>query len=283
MKLASFCIGTGRSWGVVAERGVYDCSRLAPSLDDFVQRGKDALKSLEEELAAGGLPLYERDAVRLDAPLRRPGKLIAIGLNYRDHCRETNSPEPTRPIVFAKFRTAIIGTGDEIRWSRSLTDQVDWEVELGVVIGKTARNVTQAEALDYVYGYTVVNDVSARELQSGDGQWVRAKSLDTFCPMGPVVVTADEIPDPQRLRLWTRVNGQAMQDSNTSEMIFTVSYLIEYLSRAMTLEPGDVIATGTPHGVGVGMKPPVFLKDGDVVEVGVEGIGELRNICRATE
>jgi 2-keto-4-pentenoate hydratase/2-oxohepta-3-ene-1,7-dioic acid hydratase in catechol pathway len=220
-----------------------------------------------------------RSEIRVKAPVQHPSKIVAIGQNYMDHCRECNAPIPTRPIVFAKFPSSIIGPSDEIRWRADLTGQVDWEVELGVVIGQTARHVSEEDALDHVFGYTVVNDVSARDLQGGDGQWVRGKSLDTFCPIGPVVVTADEIPNPQDLGIRCWVNDVVMQDSNTLEMIFNVRYLIAFLSRAFSLMPGDVILTGTPYGVGVGREPQVFLRDGDVVEVEIDCIGRLRNVC----
>ncbi|WP_298007316.1 fumarylacetoacetate hydrolase family protein [Anaerolinea sp.] len=218
--------------------------------------------------------------VKLKAPLSNPGKIIGIGLNYRDHCREQNVPIPERPVVFAKFSSSIIGTCEDICWSVEVTQQVDFEVELGVVIGKTARNVAPQEALNFVFGYTIVNDVSARDIQFRDRQWVRAKSLDTFCPMGPWIVTSDEIPDPQRLHLSTKLNGVTMQDSSTSEMVFSVAELISFLSHSFTLQPGDVIATGTPDGVGVFRKPPVFLKDGDFLHMEIEDIGVLENTCR---
>jgi 2-keto-4-pentenoate hydratase/2-oxohepta-3-ene-1,7-dioic acid hydratase in catechol pathway len=242
--------------------------------------GRPALDKLADVVRSGTAPNYPISGIQVKAPIQRPNKVIAIGQNYMDHCREVGAPIPTRPIVFAKFPSSIIGPTDEIQWRSDLTQQVDWEVELGVVIGRTARHVLEEEALDYVFGYTVVNDVSARDLQSGDGQWVRAKSLDTFCPIGPVVVTADEIPDPQKLGIRCRVNGVMMQESNTLEMIFTVRDLVVFLSRAFTLLPGDVISTGTPHGVGVGRTPQVFLKDGDVVEMEIDHIGRLRNVCR---
>jgi len=260
---------------------VHSARALAPTLDAFVASGPHGLDQLRAAVEGGQLgPAYPLNEVRLRAPLSRPGKIMAIGQNYMDHCRECNAPIPTRPIVFAKFPSSVIGPEDEIRWRADLTSQVDWEVELGVVIGETARRVPEEHALDYVLGYTVVNDVTARDLQRGDGQWVRGKSLDTFCPVGPAIVTADEIPDPQNLAIRSFVNGTVMQDSNTREMIFGVRYLIAFLSAAFTLYPGDLIATGTPHGVGVGRKPPVFLNDGDVVEVEVDGIGRLRNRCR---
>ena len=212
----------------------------------------------------------------LAAPLR-PGKVVAIGLNYMDHVRETGLDTPTSPLVFTKFTTSVIGDGDEIRVDRAITQRVDWEVELAVVIGRTATRVPQADALAHVFGYTVANDVSARDVQFADGQWVRGKSLDTFCPLGPVIVTADEIADPQALRLWTRVNGEVVQDSSTSEMVFGVAELISFCSHSFTLEPGDVILTGTPWGCGEFMDPIRSLAAGDVVAVEVEGIGTVEN------
>ncbi|HEV3034143.1 MAG TPA: fumarylacetoacetate hydrolase family protein [Solirubrobacteraceae bacterium] len=214
--------------------------------------------------------------VRLLAPLRPP-KIVAIGLNYLDHIRETKLEAPTRPLVFTKFTTSLIGDGDEIVIDRELTARVDWEVELGVVIGRRMSRVGERDALDYVFGYTAANDVSARDLQFADGQWVRAKSLDTFCPLGPVVVTADEIPDPQQLSLSTRVNGETVQSSSTSEMIFGVAELLSFCSHSFALEPGDVVLTGTPWGCGEFMSPVRSLQAGDVVEVEVERIGMLRN------
>ena len=206
--------------------------------------------------------------------IERPGKIVAIGLNYMDHVRESGAEPPKQPLVFCKFTTSLIGDGEEIKIPRSLTARVDWEVELAAIIGKTARNVSVEDALSYVGGYTVANDVSARDLQFADVQWVRAKSLDTFCPIGPKVVQLD---DPQNLKLITRVNGETVQDSNTSEMIFGVAELISFCSHSFTLEEGDMILTGTPWGCGEFMDPKRSLKGGDVVECEIEGIGVLRN------
>ena len=206
--------------------------------------------------------------------IERPGKIVAIGLNYMDHVRESGAEPPKQPLVFCKFTTSLIGDGDEIKIPRSLTERVDWEVELAAIIGKTARNVSVEDALSYVGGYTVANDVSARDLQFADVQWVRAKSLDTFCPIGPKVV---QIDDPQNLKLITRVNGEVVQDSNTSEMIFGVAELVSFCSHSFTLEEGDMILTGTPWGCGEFMDPKRSLKGGDVVECEIEGIGVLRN------
>jgi 2-keto-4-pentenoate hydratase/2-oxohepta-3-ene-1,7-dioic acid hydratase in catechol pathway len=222
-------------------------------------------------------------ATELAAPLLAPGSIVAIGLNYLDHCREFGTEPPQAPMVFAKLPSSVRAPGQAIEWSPAITNAVDWEAELGVVIGRAAKDVAVDDALDFVFGYTIVNDVTARDVQSREAQWVRAKSLDTFCPLGPVVVTADELPDPQALAIRSRVNGETMQDSSTAEMIFGVAELVSALSRSFSLRPGDVIATGTPLGVGAFREPPRFLADGDVVEVEVEGIGTLQNACRVRE
>ena len=206
--------------------------------------------------------------------IERPGKIVAIGLNYMDHAKESGTEPPKRPLIFAKFPTSVINHEEQIRIPRKLTERVDWEVELAVIIGREASRVSEKDALSYVRGYTVANDVSARDLQFADGQWVRAKSLDTFCPLGPKVV---ELDDPQNLKLATRVNGETMQDSSTSQMIFGVAELISFCSHSFTLEAGDIILTGTPWGVGEFMDPKRSLQDGDVVECEIEGIGVLRN------
>ena len=237
------------------------------------------------ELMREGAPFVEMgEAVSLaDArilPPLIPGKILAIGRNYAEHARELQNEVPAEPLVFAVMPSAVIGDGAVIEWDNELTQQVDWEGELAVIIGKSARRVSQADALDYVFGYTIANDVSARDLQTRDKQWTRAKGLDTFCPLGPVVVTRDEIPDPQNLRIVTTVDGVEKQNGATADMIFSVSFLIAYLSRAFTLNPGDVILTGTPSGVGKAMNPPQFLGEGSVVSVEIEPIGKLTNRCR---
>jgi 5-carboxymethyl-2-hydroxymuconate isomerase len=213
------------------------------------------------------------------APLE-PGKIVAIGLNYRDHAKECGLDLPAEPLIFTKFVTSVNAPNGDIVVDPTLTSRVDWEVELGVVIGARARHVPRDMALSYVAGYVVANDVSARDLQFRDTQWVRGKSLDTFCPLGPVLVSADEIPDPQALRLQTTVNGELMQDSSTSEMIFDVAELISFCSRSFTLEPGDLLLTGTPWGCGEFMTPKRSLGDGDLVTTSVERIGELANRVR---
>lgn len=211
-----------------------------------------------------------------------PRSFICIGLNYMDHVKESNAQPPARPVVFAKFANALAHPGDPITWYADVTQQVDWEAELGVVIGKPCYRVSKEEAMGYVAGYTCVNDVSARDIQLTDSakQFTLGKTLDGFCPVGPCLVTADEIPDPQNLTIRCLVNGRVVQNSNTREMIFDVATLVAYLSRFMTLMPGDLIATGTPPGVGMGMQPPVWLKDGDEVTVEIEKIGALTNTCR---
>jgi 2-keto-4-pentenoate hydratase/2-oxohepta-3-ene-1,7-dioic acid hydratase in catechol pathway len=215
---------------------------------------------------------------RLLAPVTRPSKLVCIGLNYRDHAAESHMQVPKQPVLFAKFANAITGPYDPILHpGEDLTGKLDWEVELGAVIGRKCRRVSEADALSCVAGYTVINDVSARDLQMFDGQWIKGKTCDGFAPMGPWLVTADEILDPQNLPLTLTVNGQVMQSGTTADMIFSVAYLVSFLSRLMTLEPGDVIATGTPSGVGMGRNPQVWLKVGDLVRAEVGSIGAIEN------
>jgi 2-keto-4-pentenoate hydratase/2-oxohepta-3-ene-1,7-dioic acid hydratase in catechol pathway len=206
-----------------------------------------------------------------------PGKVIAIGLNYQDHVRETGMDAPARPLIFAKFPSAICGSGDTIYVDRRQTSRVDWEGELAVIIGRRLRFVSEREALDGVFGYTVANDISARDVQFAEVQWVRGKSFDTFCPLGPAVVPASSIPNPQDLMLTTRVNGEVVQQASTSDMVFGVAEIISYCSQTFTLEPGDVVLTGTPWGCGEFMDPPRSLGEGDEVEVEIEDIGCLRN------
>jgi 2-keto-4-pentenoate hydratase/2-oxohepta-3-ene-1,7-dioic acid hydratase in catechol pathway len=210
------------------------------------------------------------------APLQ-PGKVVAVGLNYRDHIREARMTAPEVPLIFAKLPSSVIGPDEPIVIDPNLTRRVDWEGELAVVVGRRMRNVTEADALGHVRGYLAANDVSARDIQAADGQWVRAKSLDTFCPLGPQMVEAEQIADPQALALRTRVNGETVQDSSTAEMIFGIAELLAFCSRSFTLEPGDVVLTGTPWGCGEFMDPVRSLRPGDVVEVEIEGIGVLRN------
>lgn len=270
MKFATYTYQSRTVTGAIIDDRIYTTSS-ADSMLYMIRRGITPTRTYEY------LPLAD---VKLEAPLR-PGKLICIGRNYAEHAKETGSDVPTAPIIFAKFPSSIIGNSDTITWSESITTQVDWEGELAVVIGKKARNVKEEDALKHVFGYTIANDVSARDLQlRQDSQWTRGKSLDTFCPLGPWVVTRDEIPDPHNLSVKTKVNGKVRQDGNTKDFIFNIPFLISYCSRMFTLEPGDLILTGTPPGVGEGLKPPTYLKDGDTVTITIDGIGELTNPCK---
>jgi len=246
------------------------CRRFASELESH-----DLAQDAEAGLA------YPADRVRYHAPIPRPKKdVFCLGQNYAAHAAESGNPPPTAPIYFTKPPTTVIGPDEAIPYPQGLTTRLDWEVELGVVIGRRGRDIPEARALDYVFGYTVFNDVSARDLQYRTSQWFKGKSLDGSCPMGPLIVTADEISDPQRLRLQLSVNGVKKQDSNTSDMIFSVARILADLSAGMTLEPGDCISTGTPQGVGDGRKPPEYLKPGDVMDAEVERIGVLRNPVR---
>jgi 5-carboxymethyl-2-hydroxymuconate isomerase len=260
-----------------------DGARLAVDVDGAYRRldfDLDFLSLVKGGVDPRNLAVGDVVAGELAAPLH-PGKIVAIGLNYRDHIRESKLPQPEWPLVFAKFPSSVTGPNDPIVVDAGLTTHVDWEVELGVIVGRRMRNVAEGAALEYVFGYTVGNDVSARDVQFSESQWTRGKSLDTFCPIGPVVVTPDEIPDPQVLALRTRVNGELMQDSSTAEMLFGVGELLAFCSRNFTLEPGDLLLTGTPWGCGYFMDPPRSLEVGDVVECEVEHIGVLRNSVAA--
>ena len=235
----------------------------------------DVLANLPE-VDPESLPLVE-GAPRIGAPVGRVGKFMCIGLNYSDHAEEAGMDLPKEPILFMKATSAICGPHDTVRLPRG-SEKSDWEVELAVVIGKPAKYVSEAEALDHVAGYCVANDVSERAFQTErGGQWTKGKSCDTFGPLGPWLVTPDEAGDPQNLDLWLDLNGARRQTGNTKAMVFGVAEVISYLSQMMTLEPGDVIATGTPPGVGMGQKPPVYLRDGDVMTLGIAGLGEQRS------
>jgi len=238
---------------------------------DSVERDRGEFDHAREQ----GWLVPSRDAYWF-APVPRPGKLICIGLNYRDHAAESKMPLPEKPVVFSKFSSAVIAPGEPVVLPKT-SQQVDYEAELAVVIGRRAKHVTADRAYDHVLGYTAFNDVTARDFQFGDGQWQRGKSCDTFAPMGQTIVTTDVIRDPHKLSIKLMLNGAVMQDSNTDQLIFGVPQLIEFISESITLEPGDVIATGTPAGVGFARKPPVFLKPGDEMQVLIEGMGGLGN------
>ncbi|GIL15698.1 MAG: hypothetical protein BroJett039_08710 [Chloroflexota bacterium] len=295
MQIITFQVHGKTHWGALRDERAIDLNAAndargvsmyqTSSVLDFLRQGQQAWEVAREtldwlgdhEIREGTFALAD---VKLLAPIPRPGKIMAIGLNYRDHARETGAAIPTKPILFAKFSSAVIGPYDTIHTHPDQTQRVDFEAELGVVIGKPAYRVTRADALKHVFGYTILNDVSARDIQKDAAygkQWVRGKSLDTFCPMGPSVTTSDAVDNPQALNVRSILNGAIMQDGNTREMIFGVAELIEYLSHNITLEPGDVLATGTPPGVGDARKPPVYLKKGDLIEIEITGLGRLKN------
>ena len=247
----------------------------------WFQKSRDTVERLERDPAAltgaraNGWLVQSQDAYWF-APVPRPGKIVCIGLNYRDHAAESGLAVPEKPVIFSKFSSCVIAPGEPVVIPTT-SEKVDFEAELAVVVGRHAKHVSADRAYDYVLGYTAFNDVSARDFQFGDGQWQRGKSCDTFAPMGQTIVTTDEIPDPHTLRITLTLNGNTMQDSNTNQLIFGVPQLIEFITKNISLEPGDVIATGTPAGVGFARKPPVFLKPGDMMDVHIEEIGGLGN------
>lgn len=266
MRLLSFVGPAGPAFG-----------RLEDDL--VVSMGPDLVSYLSGAPALEG-PVLPLDAVQLRAPIPRPGKVVCIGLNYRDHARESGQLLPEEPVLFAKFANSVVGSGEAILIPAA-TEKVDYEAELCVVMGRRTNRVTVDEALTYVAGYTCANDVSARDLQFRTGQWTRGKTVDTFLPCGPWLVTPDEAGDPQNLGLRCLVNGRVMQESNTRQMVFGVAQLVSFISQTMTLEPGDLIATGTPSGVGYARTPPVYLQPGDTVTVEIDRIGALVNPVRA--
>jgi len=265
--------------GVMIDNEIVDVSAFG---EDFGEKffETDGLERLSTWLIdkAASLPRVSSD-VRLGAPFTRPSKIICVGLNYTKHALESNMPLPSEPILFFKSTTALTGPNDPLIIPRN-SIKTDWEVELAVVIGKKASYVDEGDALQYVAGFCLHNDYSEREFQlERNGQWVKGKSCDSFAPVGPFMATMDEIADFNNLHMWLKVNGKMMQDNNTDDMIFEVPYLVSYISQFMTLLPGDIISTGTPAGVGLGFKPPVFVKPGDVIELGIEGLGEQRQVA----
>jgi 2-keto-4-pentenoate hydratase/2-oxohepta-3-ene-1,7-dioic acid hydratase in catechol pathway len=264
--------------GSLSRRGVVRAPEIAaalvpPSTRAFLEGGA---ATAEAVAAVREWVTVPASSARLHAPIHDPGKFICIGLNYRDHAEETNNPIPKEPPIFAKWAVSILDPGEPILRPRG-SKQLDWEVELGVVIGRTARFVTREQALDHVWGYTIINDASARDFQFLTSQWMAGKIFETAAPVGPYIADREEIPDPHSLELKTFVNGKQMQRGNTKTFIFDVRYLVSYLSGLMTLSPGDLIATGTPPGVGLGMKPPVFMNPGDVCRMEITGLGALEN------
>jgi 2,4-diketo-3-deoxy-L-fuconate hydrolase len=281
MKLIRWGDAGKEKTGVIIDDIWYDTSAFGGDYnEDFFEN--NGLERLEEFVKANQGKLIPIDPTeRLGAPIARPSKIVCIGLNYIDHARETNAAIPAEPIIFMKSTTSLVGPFDDIVIPKNSV-KTDWEVELAVVIGKKASYVEEASALEYVAGYVLHNDVSEREFQlEKGGTWDKGKGCDTFAPMGPFLATADELGNVDNLRLWLTVNGEKMQDGNTADFIFNVPFVISYVSQFMTLLPGDVISTGTPAGVGLGFKPPVYLKAGDVVELGIDGLGTAKQTLKS--
>jgi len=284
MKLIRFGDPNKEKPGVQLENGTrIDVSAAVNDYDEAFFENND-LKKLEDWLKENtdSAPKVDAD-VRLGPPVRRPSKLICIGVNYADHAGESGMDVPDEPVVFFKATSAIVGPNDDLIIPKN-SKKTDWEVEMAAVIGRKASYVSKEDAMDYVAGYMLHNDYSEREFQlERNGQWVKGKSCDTFAPIGPFLATKDEIEDVNDLDLWLKVNGETMQESNTSYLIFDVAHIVSYLSQFMTLLPGDIISTGTPSGVGLGLKPPRYLKDGDVIELGIEGLGSSKQHAKAYE
>lgn len=281
MKLIRWMNGRKPATGIIINDEYFDTSSFAEDYNEqfFETDGLNRLQKFVES-NKGKFPKLSKD-ICLASPVARPSKIVCIGLNYADHAKETNAQIPKEPIIFFKSTTALTGPNDDVIIPKN-SKKTDWEVELAVVIGKKASYVEESEALNYVAGYCLHNDLSEREFQlERNGQWVKGKSCDTFAPLGPFLATKDEISDVDNLKLWLKVNGQTMQNGNTSNFIFKIPFLVSYLSRFMTLLPGDIISTGTPAGVGLGMNPQVYLKPGDVVELGIDGLGTSKQYVKA--
>lgn len=282
MKLIRFGTPQNEKPGVQLQDGTrLDVSAFGSDYDETFF-GTEGLEKLSQwlEQHQDSCPVVARD-VRLGAPLARPSKIVCVGLNYAKHAEESGMAPPEEPVLFFKASSAITGPFDPIRIPKGST-KTDWEVELALVIGKKASYVSEKEALNHVAGYVLHNDVSERAFQlERSGQWVKGKSCDTFAPLGPFIATTDEIKDPNSLDLWLKLNGKLMQNSNTSDFIFNVQEVVSHISQFMTLLPGDIISTGTPFGVGLGLTPPRYLKEGDEVELGIEGLGISKQICKA--
>lgn len=281
MKLIRFGNEGHEKPGIIVNDTWYDVSGVVTDYNEAFFANND-IKKLQDALAAGtSFPVVE-PTTRLGSVVARPSKIICIGLNYVDHCLETNAPIPTEPVLFFKSTTALCGPNDHVVIPKNSV-KTDWEVELAFVIGKKASYVEESEALDYVAGYCLHNDYSEREFQlERGGQWAKGKGCDTFAPLGPFLATPDEIADVNNLKMWLTVNGKTYQNSNTLNLVFKIPFLVHYLSQFMTLLPGDVISTGTPPGVGLGIKPePVYVKAGDVIELGIEGLGTSKQTAVA--
>ncbi len=282
MRLATLATASGPKPAVQVGDSLIEVQAADPTLPGTVREilagGADTLAAVAKAIQKPGLPKIAASAAKFHAPVTNPQKIICVGLNYRDHAAESGAPIPKEPVLFSKYPTALIGHGESIVLPKVST-KVDYEAELVIVIGKGGRHISTANALQHVAGYTVGHDVSARDWQlEKDGkQWMVGKTFDTFAPIGPVLVTSDEVPNPHGLKIELRLNGQTMQTSNTEQMIFSVAEIVAYLSQVFTLVPGDLIFTGTPPGVGAARKPPVFMKAGDVAEVEIQSLGTLRN------
>ena len=274
MKTLRYRIGQDVKPGILdSEENIRDASSL---VNDWDNKNVTIERLNEVKLAdLNSLPIVKNhDGIAPCVSKESIGKIICIGLNYSDHAEETGQKVPPEPIIFAKATSSVIGPNDNVEIPKKSVKS-DWEVELGVIIGKEAKYISESESQSHIAGYCVINDLSEREFQiEHSGQWVKGKSCDTFGPIGPYLVTTDEIPDPQNLKMWLEVNGKKMQDGSTNTMVYGVNFLISYLSQFMSLQPGDIISTGTPPGVGMGMNPQVFLKAGDVMKLGIEGLGE---------
>ena len=281
MKLIRFGEAGQEKPGVIINEKRYDVSEIVSDFNEsfFENNGLETLKAALDTNPV----LPEVDAsIRLGSPVARPSKIICIGLNYVDHCRETGAPIPTEPIIFFKSTTSLCGPDDDLIIPKNST-KTDWEVELAFVVGKKASYVEEADALDYVAGYALLNDYSERAFQiEMGGQWAKGKGCDTFAPLGPFLATQDEIADVNNIPMWLTVNGKIFQNSNTSNLVFKIPFLVHYLSQFMTLLPGDIISTGTPPGVGLGIKPdPIYIKEGDVIELGMDGLGSSKQVAKA--
>jgi 2-keto-4-pentenoate hydratase/2-oxohepta-3-ene-1,7-dioic acid hydratase in catechol pathway len=289
MKLVTFEYQNQTFVGALVEGGVINFNRLLNSPDltmlDLIQKGLAFVKTLEMKVQSLDnqvdenivLPVSE---VTIKAPLSIPGKVVCVGNNYMDHCREQNVEPPKSPMIFSKWSSCIVGPNETVILPKS-SKQVDYEAELAVVIGKEGKHIYNEDVYDHIFGYMIINDISARDIQFADGQWVRGKSFDTFAPCGPYLVTADEIENPQNLDIKLTLNQEVVQNSNTKEMIFDIKELISYLSKGFAFMPGDIIATGTPHGVGVFREPQLFLQHGDRMTIEIEGLGSLTNVCKS--
>lgn len=281
MKLIRFGTAGKEKPGVIINEKRYDVSSIVSDYNESFFEN-DGLETLKKALQSNPVLPEVDENIRLGPPVARPSKIICIGLNYVDHCRETNAPIPAEPIIFFKSTTSLCGPDDDLIIPKNST-KTDWEIELAFVVGKKASYVEEEDALDYVAGYALLNDYSERAFQiEMGGQWAKGKGCDTFAPLGPFLATQDEIEDVNNIPMWLTVNGKKFQNSNTSNLVFKIPFLVHYLSQFMTLLPGDIISTGTPPGVGLGIKPdPIYIKPGDIIELGMDGLGSSKQVAKA--